>query len=420
MNCFTTPKPTLLGTVQGMATQHPTPALHQQQHDFKGLQDWIEVFYAGSHTDAQGRACDFTNGDLDQMVGNLTTLGAAPLVIGHPKHDDPAYGWVSEAKRDGERLFIKARDVNPAFEAGVNSGAYRNRSLRVAKTKDHGWRIQHVGWLGAALPALEGMQPLSYAANAADGETFDFAGEYSTASALDDIQAVLRSLRESVIAKDGLEAADAMLPEWRISAIGASAERVRQAALAEPTSNPASPFFNQPTTGASAMSFTQADLDRTAAETEARVRAEAALQFTQQSAELAQLQAARQAERIGVQITNWKACGQLLPAEEAGLAEFMAALEVSGAAREFSFTAAGAAAATAKTPAQFFADFVAARGQLVRLSGPVVTETTAAVLVDQADYRVIATAANEFIASEGKAGRVVDIAQAVSHVTRKA
>ncbi|MBY0235239.1 MAG: hypothetical protein K2W93_09675, partial [Burkholderiaceae bacterium] len=187
-----------------MATQHPTPAL---QHDFKGLKDWMEVFYSGTHTDASGRTCSFTNADLDQMVSNITTLGAAPFVIGHPKHDDPAMGWVGEAKREGDRLFIKGRDVNPAFEAGVNSGAYRNRSLRVAKTADHGWRIRHVGWLGAALPALEGMQPLNYTANDAD-EVFDFAGKFSTASALEDVASLLRGLRENLIAKEGIAAAD--------------------------------------------------------------------------------------------------------------------------------------------------------------------------------------------------------------------
>jgi hypothetical protein len=103
------------------AQQHRSAAAH----DFKGLGDWIEVFKAGQHVDSKGTECAFSVADLDQMVANVA-LGKPPAVLGHPKHDDPAFGW-AELKRDGEALFARFDDVNPAFEAGVKSGAYRNR-----------------------------------------------------------------------------------------------------------------------------------------------------------------------------------------------------------------------------------------------------------------------------------------------------
>lgn len=417
VKCFTKPGRACLGTVQGMAT-HPTPPAIQPKAT--GLQDWIEVFRSGTHTDSQGRSCSFTNADLDQMVANLATLGAAPLVIGHPKHDDPACGWVRAegARRDGNSLFIKAADVNPVFAAGVDSGAYRNRSLKVAKHPVHGWRMQHVGWLGAALPALDGLQPLNYSADEG-AESHEFAAEYDIASSLEDLAVMLRGLRESVIAKDGIEAADLVLPDWRIAAVMASAGRVREAGRDGASTQP---MFNQqiPPTGAP-MSLTQADLDRTAAETEARVRAELGSQFSASSAELAQLKADRQRERIATQISGWKQAGLLLPAEEAGLAEFMAVLDGGEPGASFEFTAADGKAQSKKTCAEYFAEFVAARGKLVKLTGAggkVDGDSDPAPAVDTGSYQAIVKAANEFIASEAKAGREIAIDTAVAHVTR--
>ncbi len=87
---------------------------------------------AGKHSDSQGRQASSRPADLDQMVVNHK-LGAAPAVLGHPKTDDPAYAWTAGLKRDGNSLLAKFEDINPAFEAGVGSGAYRNRSVRVLK-----------------------------------------------------------------------------------------------------------------------------------------------------------------------------------------------------------------------------------------------------------------------------------------------
>ncbi len=387
-------------------------------HQFKGFDDWIEVFRAGTHTDSKGKTVSFTAADLDEMVANNAALGAAPAVIGHPKHNDPAYAWGREVRREGDSLFAKFTDINPAFAAGVASGAYRNRSLSVYKDPVHGWRIRHHGWLGAAPPAIDGLQPLDYAAGELPDQ-HDFALDpWSVASAIDDMAAIARAWRERLIVSEGLEAADAAMPEWRISSLTANAARIREA---ESTGSTATRLFTQQSDpGASDMPFTQADLDRTAQETEARIRAELGSQFTAQTTALQELQAERRQERIATQIAGWRAAGQLLPAEEVGLAEFMAALE-GGTAEAFEFTAAGASAPAKKTPTEFFAEFVARRGQLVKLTGApkAGTETDpGASQVDMSDARAIANAATEFQAAEAKAGRVITIDQAVAHITR--
>lgn len=343
-------------------------AAPQQQHAFKGFDDWIEVFKAGTHVDSKGTEATFTAADLDQLAANSVKFGPVPAVLGHPKHNDPAYAW-GTLKREGDSLFAKFTDVHPGFEAGVKSGAYRNRSISVFKDPAHGWRPRHVGWLGAALPAIDGLKPVEFAADAAD--VHEFAAEvdpWTLAGALDDMAAGLRAVRDNLIATSGLEAADAAIPDWRITSLSSTAQRIRDDARDDGT---ALRPFSRSSTGAD-MPFSQEDLDRTAAETEARVRAELAAsqsaEFTAAQQQLKQLKTQAQADRIKVQITGWKAAGMLLPAEEPGLAEFMATLEgePESTAATFEFTAADKAA-TKKTAAQYFADFVAARGRLVKL-----------------------------------------------------
>jgi hypothetical protein len=384
-------------------------------HQFKGLQDWIEVFRAGTHTDSKGRSCTFTEADLDQMVGNLT-LGAAPAVLGHPKHNDPAYAWVKpgNAKRDGASLFVKFEDINPAFAANVDAGAYRNRSVSVYQDKDAGWRLRHVGWLGAAPPAIDGLAPLDYSAEV---DAYEFGAEdFDVAYALASTAELMRGLREQLIADKGVEAADAVLPNWRIQDIADAAQRVREAARSESETDDGGirPFSKHDTPGGSMSTITQEQLD--AAKEEARKEAEAkhAAEFAASQAELTKLRSERQAERIGIQIADWKAKGLVTPAEATGLAEFMASLEsVQG---DFAFSAADKSEVK-KTPAQFFADFMATRKPLVQL-GVRTTEPTEELL-DKSNSTAIANAAKEYQAAEEKAGRVVSIEAAVTYVMQR-
>lgn len=337
--------------------------MSKANHDFKGLQDWIEVFRAGTHVDSKGRSCTFTEADLDQMIGNLA-LSPAPAVLGHPKHNDPAYAWVRPggAKREGGSLFVKFEDINPDFEAGVDSAAYRERSVSVYQDKDAGWRLRHVGWLGAAPPSLTGLAPLDYSAEV---DAFEFAAEFDVGYALADTAELLRGLREQLIAKDGLEAADAALPNWRIQSVADAAQRV-QAAARDQAETGLRPFSQPDNNPGGVMSFTQQQLDAAAESARKEAEEKSAKEFAAKEAELTKLRGERQAERIASQIGDWKAKGLLTPAEEPGLSEFMAALEAQ--ADELNFSAADKSEVK-KTPAQFFADFMAARKPVVKLGG---------------------------------------------------
>jgi len=70
---------------------------------FKGLTDWFEIFRTGMWTDAAGNTKDWSKEDLDAIVANYKPEDEeAPLVVGHPETDSPAYGWVEGIKRVGD------------------------------------------------------------------------------------------------------------------------------------------------------------------------------------------------------------------------------------------------------------------------------------------------------------------------------
>lgn len=405
-----------------MTKAHPSKKPSAQPATMPGLKGWVEVFKAGTHVDSSGKQCTFTQADLDQMVGNHA-LGAAPAVLGHPKHDAPAYAWVGEYKRDGDTLFAKFRDINPAFEKGVLDGAYRNRSVSVYPDKSCGWRVRHVGWLGAAPPAIDGLAPCEFAALDADCLEFAAPG-YSLVWGLESAARLLRKLRDQMIEKDGLEAADQTLPQWEIDSMNESVTSARaQFNAADELSQAQPAFFNQP--GENDMSFTQADLDAATAAGEATAKAAAATaaaaaasNFSAAQTELLSLKKERQTERIAAQIKGWKEKGLILPAEEAGLAEYMAAQEDAG---EFTFSRAEGGEGK-KTPAQFFSDFMATRKPVIKLGGGHGGDQGRHDdgLVDGSDPHQLAEAAQSYMKQQADKGITVSLPEAVARAAAQA
>ena len=162
------------------------------------------------------------------------------------------------------------------------------------------------------------------------------------------------------------------------------------------------------------MTITEQERERIREEARAAAAAEAEARFAAQGAELAELRAERQAERIGLQINGWKAVGKVLPPDEPGMAEFMACLESAGG--EFTFSAPGTSGEAKKTPANWFIDFMARRPPLVKLGLQSASEATAAQHVDLADTQAIVQAATEWQCAQAQKGITVSVEQAVQHV----
>lgn len=391
------------------------------------LAGWIEVFKAGSHTDSAGKRMAFGVAELDQMVANHVE-GSTPAVLGHPQHDDPAYAWVEGFKREGDSLYAQFKDINPAFDAGVASGAYRNRSVAVYKDAAQGWRVRHVGWLGAVPPAIDGLKPLTFAAEA--DTHFEFAAPgYSLVWGLESVAKLLRGLREQMIAKDGLEAADSALPQWQIDGAMESAATARREFDEADPARALGRLYARPNLDlqpdGETMTVTQAQLDAAneaaaAAKAEAdAAKADAAAaraEFAKANTDLTALRSAEQTTRISAQVEGWKAAGKLTAAEATGMAQYMASLEALSTS-EFTFSKADGAQGKL-TPYQFHVASIEARAPSIKLGQQSAAGDDAALDVD--DTAAIVGKAHAFMASEQAAGRVVNIAMAVDRVTKGA
>lgn len=178
----------------------------------------IDLFRAGTRTALSGEQVTITAADLVASAAAYDpALRAAPLVIGHPKIEDPAYGWVKELQADGGRLVAIPEQVEAQFALIVNEGRYRNVSAEFYKPtspsnpKPGVWYLKHIGFLGAAPPAVEGLRPVSFAAG--DGETVAFAWSDRVAARL------FRSLRDWFLAAHDQETADRVLPSWDVDAL---------------------------------------------------------------------------------------------------------------------------------------------------------------------------------------------------------
>ncbi len=82
----------------------------------------------------------------------------APVVVGHPKSNGPAYGWVEKLKRVGGVLMAKLKQVEPAFAEIVEAGRYKKRSASFYADGS----LRHVGFLGAQPPAVKGLKDFAF------------------------------------------------------------------------------------------------------------------------------------------------------------------------------------------------------------------------------------------------------------------
>lgn len=128
----------------------------------------LHIFYAGTHTDLHGRSVTFSAADVAATARAYDpSLLEAPLVVGHPKTDDPAYGWVEALVLAGTQLTdleaIPCK-VDAAFAAMVNEERFNRISASFflpdapMNPVPGVYYLRHVGFLGAAAPALKGMR----------------------------------------------------------------------------------------------------------------------------------------------------------------------------------------------------------------------------------------------------------------------
>lgn len=184
----------------------------------------IEIFRAGRHVDMHGREVEVTREDIaDMATAYDPEKSEAPLVVGHPKHNAPAYGWARRLVAQGDTLLAEPHQVDADFGEMVKAGRFKKRSASFFLPDAQGnpvpgkWYLRHIGFLGAAAPAVKGLKDVSFAD--ADEGVAEFADLIVRSWVMRSIADLFRGLRERLIETDGVEKADRLIPSYQIDSI---------------------------------------------------------------------------------------------------------------------------------------------------------------------------------------------------------
>ena len=143
----------------------------------------IEIFKAGTFTDANGQEVSIDAAGLEKIAkeynekikedGNLDV----PVIKGHDtSSDNPAEGWVKNLYVEDDKLYADF-DINDDMAEQIKEEKYKKVSICIEQSDD-GFILKHIGLLGAAAPAVAGMQSISLNAQQ-DKQQFIFTSSIS-------------------------------------------------------------------------------------------------------------------------------------------------------------------------------------------------------------------------------------------------
>lgn len=187
----------------------------------------LHIFKTGTHTSMEGAALSFSESDLAATAAAYDpAVHEAPICVGHPKHDLPAYGWIKSLSAKPDGLFAEEQQVDPEFSELRDAGRFKKISASfyapdsASNPKPGVWYLRHVAFLGAQPPAVKGLRNPQFA----DGEqgvvTVDFADWDDLVNA-----GLWRRMRDWFIGRFGLDEADKVIPDYQIASLEEAARR---------------------------------------------------------------------------------------------------------------------------------------------------------------------------------------------------
>ena len=241
----------------------------------------LHIFRAGKHVAADGKSYSFSEADVADLAASYDPqLSRAPLVVGHPKTDDPAYGWTNSLRFEGGNLFAEPTAVEPQFAEMVNTQRFSTISASIYLPDTPGnptpgrHYLRHVGFLGAQAPGVKGLQRPEFAE---DDQAIEFSmpigrrvnslGYY--------MKRLFQGLRDKTIETDGAEKAEQLIPQWCIDGIAEAAadDDALAAAFAAANNTPEIPMTQQNNGNAADFAERETQLTTRATEIEQREKA---------------------------------------------------------------------------------------------------------------------------------------------------
>jgi len=271
----------------------------------------LHIFRAGTHRTNQGEPIAFSEADLAATVAAYApAVHEAPICVGHPKHDAPAYGWIGRLAQAEIGLTATPTQVDPEFAEAVESGRFKKLSAAFYAPDDEAnpvpgvYYLRHVAFLGAQPPAVKGLRNVEFGEGDGDAAlVFEFAEWSDVANGN-----LWRRVREWMIAKFGPEEAETVTPSWLVDDVQAKPDPV-----------PSTPLFTEPEEDPNVSNTP--DITARQAELDERERQLKAREATIAAAE-GERRAAAAAEFAETQVQ----AGRILPGEKAGVAAVLMAL----------------------------------------------------------------------------------------------
>ncbi len=198
----------------------------------------IEILSPGTFTDANGKVVALSLADLHELAAAYDPdLQDAPAVVGHPKMDDPAYGWMRNLRVDGQVLLCDLEDVDPDFADTIKAKRFKNKSLSFFLPRSRGnpkpgkLYPKHLGLLGARAPAVPGLKPISFAADD-EAVVIELAGP--SPWLFRSLAAAFSSIRDHLIETLGTEKADSVIAPWLVNDLRDAASEMDAPASDQP------------------------------------------------------------------------------------------------------------------------------------------------------------------------------------------
>lgn len=208
----------------------------------------IHISKPGKFKSAEGVDIEITPAILAEVAQTYNQPQfEAQLVLGHPRMDAPSFGGVKALSFSADGLHAEAEPTDAAKEL-VAKGHYKSVSASFyTPTAPNNptpgkWHLRHVGLLGATPPAVKGLRALSFSEAEEGvltfGELPGYAGSY--------IARLFSNFRDWLIAKEGQDVADRVIPSWDVESLRSLSQRAEE-----------KPDTDEPQGGTPALSFAE-------------------------------------------------------------------------------------------------------------------------------------------------------------------
>lgn len=371
----------------------------------------FQIFRPGRHTASNGRTIEFSEADLRAAVAAYDpAVHEAPIVVGHPKDNAPAYGWIKGLSFDEAGAVVaEPAQVDTQFAEMVSAGRFKKRSASwylpdaPNNPKPGTYYLRHVGFLGAQPPAVKGLKDVNFADDEPGVVEFADAGWVANL-----VATFARRMREFFISEFGLEKADTVVPDYLVSDLEAEGRKPAEVA-------PATPSFsegNQQMT--KEIEALQAQLQ---AANEARQAAEKKLEqqaaeFAERERRIAEREAAIARADVEARVEALVKEGKVLPAMKKATVDFAMTLADAEATYDFG----EGEKAKKVTQRGLYLEQLAAGPKLVDYSEQS-HESGARPGAKAGDPQKLADRARELMAKAADAGKTMSYTEAVAQAT---